>query len=131
MAAQKDDQHSLKLRVKICAFADIGPGKVGLLEAVGRCGSITAAAKDQGMSYRRAWLLIDEMNHAFRGPVVSTVTGGAAGGGAELTDIGREVMAIYREIQALAERAIANPMRRLEKLADKTAGPKKVKNIRA
>lgn len=127
MTRQRDVKNKLKLRVKVCAFADIGPGKVDLLEAVGRCGSITAAAKDQGMSYRRAWLLIDEMNQVFRGPVVGTATGGVAGGGAQLTDAGRQIIEIYRDIQQRAESAVRAPLRRLEKLVDKTAGPKKVK----
>lgn len=127
MTARKDSRHNLKLRVKICAFADIGPGKIDLLEAVGRCGSITAAAKDQGMSYRRAWLLIDEMNQAFRKPVVGTMTGGAAGGGTDLTDIGRQVIEIYRDIQRLAESAVKAPLRQLEKLVKTNRTAKTVK----
>jgi molybdate transport system regulatory protein len=106
----------LKLRVKLCSFAALGPGKADLLEAVDRCGSITAAAKDRGMSYRRAWMLIDEMNHAFREPVVGAVSGGKAGGGTRLTHMGREVVAIYREVQQRAGAAVAEPLRRLERL---------------
>lgn len=91
---------TMKLRVKLCSFAALGPGKADLLEAVDRCGSITAAAKGRGMSCRRAWMLIDEMNHAFREPVVGAVSGGKAGGGTRLTDMGREV-------QQLAEAVVA------------------------
>lgn len=108
--------HSLKLRVKLCSFAALGPGKADLLEAVDRCGSITAAAKQLGMSYRRAWNLIDELNHAFREPVVGTASGGASGGGTRLTELGRDVLAIYREVQARAEEAVAGQLQRLEKL---------------
>lgn len=107
---------TLKLRIKLCSFAALGPGKADLLEAVDRCGSITAAAKDRGMSYRRAWNLIDEMNHAFREPVVGTASGGATGGGTRLTDLGREVLAIYRDVQRLAEAAVAEPLERLAML---------------
>lgn len=111
----------LKLRVKICSFAALGPGKANLLEAVDRHGSITAAAKDLGMSYRRAWMLIDEMNRAFRAPVVGTVSGGKAGGGTRLTDIGHEVLAIYRDVQQRAEAAVVEPLQRLEKLVGPNA----------
>lgn len=113
----------LKLRVKLCSFVAIGPGKADLLEAVDRCGSITAAAKDRGMSYRRAWMLIDEMNRAFREPVVGTVSGGAAGGGTRLTGTGREVLAIYREVQRLAEGAVVEPLQRLELLVSDNPEP--------
>ncbi|MGE5548484.1 MAG: winged helix-turn-helix domain-containing protein [Solirubrobacterales bacterium] len=100
----------LKLRIRLCSFANLGPGKADLLEAVDRCGSITAAARDRGMSYRRAWLLIDEMNKAFREPVVEASFGGAKGGGARLTGTGRAVIAIYRRVQAKAEAAIAEEL---------------------
>lgn len=113
----------LKLRVKLCSFAALGPGKADLLEAVNRCGSITAAAKDRGMSYRRAWMLIDEMNHAFREPVVGAVSGGKAGGGTRLTDMGREVVTIYREVQQLAETAVAASLQRLERLVAENPEP--------
>lgn len=96
----------LKLRVRLCSFAALGPGKVDLLEAVERCGSITKAAKDQKMSYRRAWLLVDEMNRAFEEPVVDTAHGGSTGGGAKLSATGRAVIDIYRRVQAKAEAAI-------------------------
>ncbi len=100
----------LKLRIKLCAYAALGPGKVGLLEAVDRCGSITAAAKDQGMSYRRAWLLLDEMNRALAEPVVEASFGGAKGGGARLTATGRTVIELYRRIEAKARAAIADDL---------------------
>lgn len=100
----------LKLRIKLCTFAALGPGKVDLLEAVDRRGSITAAAKDQAMSYRRAWLLLDEMNRAFSEPVVEASFGGAKGGGARLSPTGRAVIDIYRRVQAKAEAAIAQEL---------------------
>lgn len=114
---------TLKLRVKLCSSAALGPGKADLLDAVDRCGSITAAAKDQGMSYRRAWMLIDEMNRAFRQPVVGTASGGASGGGTRLTELGREVLDLYRQVQSLAEQAVAEPMARLGQLVADTPEP--------
>lgn len=96
----------LKLRIKLCEFAALGPGKIDLLEAVDRCGSITAAAKDQAMSYRRAWLLVDEMNRALVEPVVEASFGGSKGGGARLTETGRSIIDIYRRIQHKADQAI-------------------------
>lgn len=95
----------------------LGPGKVDLLEAVAREGSITAAAKALGMSYRRAWLLVDTMNRNFRSPVVEAGAGGAQGGGAALTPLGAEVVQRYRRIEAMAEKAVATQMHKLRSLA--------------
>ncbi|MSP21348.1 MAG: LysR family transcriptional regulator [Alphaproteobacteria bacterium] len=78
----------------------LGPGKVKLLEAVGRTGSISAAAREASMSYRRAWVLIDEVNHLFRAPLVETTTGGKGGGGAHLTALGEEALVRYRILEA-------------------------------
>ena len=74
----------------------IGPGKISLLEHVEREGSISAAARCMGMSFRRAWHLIDTLNGALGRPVVATEIGGSRGGGARLTDFGRELVARYR-----------------------------------
>ena len=63
----------------------LGPGKVALMEAIGRSGSISADARELGMSYRRAWMLVDELNRHLGAPVVDAVTGGAKGGGAALS----------------------------------------------
>lgn len=104
------DHPPLKLRIKLCSFAALGPGKIDLLEAIARCGSITKAAKDQSMSYRRAWLLVDEMNRAFAEPVIAASPGGSAGGGARLTSTGLAVIAIYRRVQAKAEAAIGHEL---------------------
>jgi molybdate transport system regulatory protein len=88
------------LRIEFGPEQRIGPGKVRLLELVAGTGSISAAAREMDMSYRRAWLLIDEMNRMFKEPVIAAVTGGAHGGGARLTDLGRNVVATYRAIEA-------------------------------
>ena len=85
----------------------IGHGKIRLLEAVRDYGSISAAGRSMGMSYRRAWLLIDELNHIFEEPVVDAKHGGSGGGGAELTHFGHRVVERYRSIEAKAHAAAA------------------------
>ncbi|NFV78873.1 winged helix-turn-helix domain-containing protein [Magnetospirillum aberrantis] len=100
----------LKIRIRLCAWAALGPGKVALLQAVGRLGSITAAAKDQGMSYRRAWFLLDEMNRALAEPVVEASFGGAKGGGARLTPSGVAVVELYRRIEDKTRAAVADEL---------------------
>jgi molybdate transport system regulatory protein len=107
---------NLKIRIKLCSFAALGPGKTDLLAAIGRTGSITAAAKDQGMSYRRAWLLVDEMNRAFKEPVVAASFGGAKGGGASLTPTGLAVINLYRQVEIKAESAIERELEVLERM---------------
>jgi len=84
----------------------IGPGKADLLERIDRCGSIAAAGREMGMSYKRAWELIGTLNAMFRAPLVDSTRGGPGGGGAVLTDLGREVLAQYRALETeAAERA--------------------------
>lgn len=99
--AEKGPLSRATLRVRIVFASDrkIGPGKVDLLEAIGRTGSISSAARELGMSYRRAWLLMDEFGRLFKRPILTTAAGGAHGGGAELTDFGRAVIAAYRRIE--------------------------------
>ena len=115
-----------RLRISIVfeSGARIGPGKAKLLESIRDTGSISAAARDMGMSYKRAWLLLDSINKAFTEPVVSAAPGGAGGGGARLTAFGAEVLERYRRID---ERAAAVAVDDLAVLADRArpdAGPK-------
>jgi molybdate transport system regulatory protein len=84
----------------------LGPGKVDLIEAIDRSGSISAAARTMGMSYRRAWLLVDALNHMFNRPLVVAASGGSRGGGAQVTDFGRDVAAAYRRIEERTRSAI-------------------------
>jgi len=95
---------NLRFRIRIDKGEEIavGPGKIALLEAIVACGSITAAAKKLDMSYRRAWLLVDDMNRCFRGPVVETAKGGRLGGSTAVTPLGEEVIARYRSIERIA-----------------------------
>jgi len=86
----------------------IGPGKIALLEAIRETGSITSAAKALGMSYRRAWMLVDETNRCLVRPAVETASGGERGGGSALTKTGAELVARYRAL----ERDTATSVRR-------------------
>ena len=83
----------------------MGPGKADLLDAIERTGSISAAARDMGMSYRRAWLLVDAMNRCFAQPLVSTSPGGGKQAGAVITDAGKDIRAAYRALVATADAA--------------------------
>src|SRR5271168_3383785 len=91
----------------------LGPGKIELLELIDAHGSISEAARAMNMSYRRAWLLVAELNQSFRSPVTTAQTGGKGGGHATLTAFGRELIALYRKIETDAAAAAAAPMERL------------------
>ncbi len=103
----------IKTQVRLLLDDEIalGPGKADLLDAIDATGSISAAGKRLGMSYRRAWLLVDTMNRCFREPLVTTATGGASGGGALLSERGRDVLeryrALERELAAITDGAFA------------------------
>jgi molybdate transport system regulatory protein len=90
----------IRFRVDFHDRCSVGIGKISLLEAIARTGSLSRAARDLGMSYRRAWLLIDSMNADFDTPVVSATVGGSGGGGAQLTSFGRELIQAYRNLEA-------------------------------
>lgn len=94
----------------------VGPGKIDLLEAIGETGSLTSAAKALGMSYRRAWLLVDTMNRCFGKPVTASEAGGAHGGGTMLTPLGAEIVERYRRIERTALDASARDLRALQSL---------------
>jgi molybdate transport system regulatory protein len=93
-----------RLRIRIVFGKDemIGPGKADLLDGIERCGSIAAAGRRMGMSYKRAWELIGTLNAMFRAPLVESTRGGPGGGGAVLTELGREVLSQYRAFEAEA-----------------------------
>jgi molybdate transport system regulatory protein len=94
---------ALSIRIDLAPAVRIGPGKVRLLELIAESGSISAAGRALAMSYRRAWLLVDEMNRTLPAPVVQARPGGRAGGGAALTPFGERVVACYRNIERDAE----------------------------
>ena len=116
----------LTLRVDFGPGRSIGPGKIRLLEAIDRTGSISQAGRSLGMSYRRAWLLIDDMNQCFRDAVVSARPGGAQGGGAMLTVFGAELVRDYRAIETAAEVAAKKRLRGLEAALRKSSAAKSV-----
>lgn len=97
---------SVRFRIDLSAKCSIGPGKIDLLEAISRSGSIRQAARDLGMSYRRAWLLVDSVNRSFSEPSTRASVGGSGGGGVELTTFGVELVRRYR-----------NASRRIESIA--------------
>lgn len=99
-----------RLRVLLGSAIAIGPGKADLLEAIGRTGSISAAAREMGMSYRRAWLLVETMNSSFRAPLVEAATGGRGGGGARVTGHGQDILRRYREMEKKAAAAVTAEM---------------------
>lgn len=95
----------LTLRIDFDQGRAIGPGKIKLLELIDKHGSISEAGRQMGMSYRRAWVLVDNLNHCFRAPVVSSQAGGQHGGGASLTEFGHAVVAHYRAVESAAQTA--------------------------
>ncbi|MBS7699221.1 winged helix-turn-helix domain-containing protein [Chelatococcus sp. YT9] len=97
----------LTIRVDLGEQGALGPGKIRLMELIGETGSISAARRAMEMSYRRAWLLIDSLNRAFRAPLVATQHGGPRGGGAVLTPLGQDIVARYRRLERTAHAAVA------------------------
>ncbi len=110
------EQPTLFLRIKFGNRSHLGPGKIRLMELIGELGSISAAGKAMGMSYRRAWLLIDALNGHFTEPLVIKQTGGSGGGGAALTDLGREIVRRYRRIERSAAEQSAADLEALAKV---------------
>src|SRR6266481_2639439 len=114
----------LKVSIVFESGARIGPGKAKLRESIRDTGSISAAARDMRMSYKRAWLLLDSMNQGFTEPVVTAAPGGAGGGGALLTPFGTEVLERYRRIYERAAAAATDDVTALARRARPEAGPK-------
>jgi molybdate transport system regulatory protein len=109
MTAPPDSHGPPRLRIRI-VFGDggmIGPGKADLLDRIARCGSIAGAGREMGMSYKRAWELIGTLNTMFEAPLVARTRGGPGGGGATLTELGEEVLGLYRAVEAEAAEATA------------------------
>jgi molybdate transport system regulatory protein len=106
----------VRLRVVFGPEEMMGPGKAELLERIAGTGSIAAAGRSMGMSYKRAWQLVETLNAMFREPLVESTRGGAKGGGARLTEAGEAVLAEYRALEAEARRAGGPHIERLQKL---------------
>ncbi len=105
--ARKPANSAPRLRILMGEAIAVGPGKADLLAAIAAEGSISAAARAMGMSYRRAWLLVEELNRVFVGPVVVSETGGRRGGGAVLTALGHEILRRYRAMEQRAAASVA------------------------
>lgn len=112
MAAMSDGHSSEgpRLRVLLGSAIAIGPGKARLLDAIAATGSISGAARQMNMSYRRAWTLVETMNRTFRDPLVETAAGGSGGGGAAVTAFGHEVLQRYRDMEDKARASVAMEM---------------------
>lgn len=95
----------IRFRIDFAEHSNVGPGKIALLEAIQTRGSLTAAARALGMSYRRAWMLLASLNDSFNLPVSVATTGGRNGGGVELTEFGLNLIGTYRALEADIERA--------------------------
>jgi len=114
----------LTLRVLGRSAPAMGPGKAELVERIEQSGSISAAARAMGMSYRRAWKLVEALNKSFNKPVVATATGGARGGGARVTSFGKALVAQFRAIENKASAAVAIDLRRFEAKLRKSEKPR-------
>ncbi len=121
MPTKKNPASPVRLRIVLDDEAFLGPGKADLLQGIAETGSIAAAGRRLGMSYKRAWLLAETLNGYFRTPLVTAATGGKAGGGATLTKLGIEVLGRYRAMVAASEAACAADVAALRKLRGKTA----------
>lgn len=105
-----------RMRIRSGDAVALGPGKVELLEAVREHGSISAAARSLGMSYRRAWLLIDELNRSLKAPATHSEQGGQSGGGCTLTAVGENIIRLYRDVEVQAQRSCAKQIAELTRL---------------
>ena len=114
--ASPAEKTSLHLRIDFGGDRSVGPGKIRLLELVNETGSISAAGRALDMSYRQAWLLIDELNRIFREPVVIGQTGGGGGGGAVVTETGNAIVRLYRELERRAYGVATPEIRSLTRL---------------
>ena len=109
------------LRVDFAPGTRIGPGKIALLEQIHQSGSISAAGRALGMSYRRAWVLVDELNHLFAAPLVTTQLGGSHGGGAVLTELGASLVARFRALERATGPLVEEHLGRFATLAAEAA----------
>lgn len=107
-----------RLRILLGRSIAIGPGKAELLRLIEATGSISAAAREMGMSYRRAWTLVETMNTAFREPVVTAATGGRGGGGAKVTGFGREALKRYSAMEEKAAASVTTEMDAFTEMLD-------------
>jgi molybdate transport system regulatory protein len=118
----------VKLRIDLAPGTAIGPGKIELLEAIADSGSLSAAARRLGMSYRRAWVLLDSLNRTFTSPLATASVGGRGGGGVQVTPLGAELVRRFRRLEASVDRLAADQFATFE-LAQPAA--KRVRSVTA
>ena len=121
---RRPDEPLLKLRLVFGPDEMIGPGKAELLERIEKTGSIAAAGREMGMSYKRAWMLVETMNDMFRDPVVVSSRGGARGGGAKVTDVRFAVLKEYRALEWLTRDSGKPHVQKLQSLLSDTSEKK-------
>lgn len=114
----------LRIRLVLGAGVMLGPGKADLLQGIEETGSIAAAGRRMGMSYKRAWMLVEAMNAGYRAPLVAASRGGRGHGGATLTPLGGEILRAYRRIEAVAAEAAAAEIAVVRDAARDVAGGK-------
>jgi len=125
MNAGKKSERRISIRFDLASGPRIGPGKIVLLEAIAETGSISAGARRLGMSYKKAWLLIDAFNNTFHEPVISTETGGEQGGGATLTETGKEILRLFKKLETEAGSATEATRKAFDDLVKAPPGKKK------
>jgi molybdate transport system regulatory protein len=108
---------AVRFRVDFGREGAVGPGKISLLEHIGTGGSLSQAARELGMSYRRAWQLLESLNSSFREPVALSAKGGRGGGGARLTPFGKLLVRVYRDFDAEVQQRAAGAFKPLAGLA--------------
>ena len=119
MIAAAERRYRLSIRIDLATGGRIGPGKVALLEAIQRSGSISGAGRALKMSYRRAWQLVEDLNRTVGDPVVETSAGGSGGGGAKLTEAGHTLVREYRAMERAAAETATTHLVGLNRLAAK------------
>ncbi|HXQ51840.1 MAG TPA: winged helix-turn-helix domain-containing protein [Stellaceae bacterium] len=122
---------SVTIRIDLSDTEAVGPGKIRLLELIRQTGSISGAGRAMNMSYRRAWLLVEELNHLFREPVATTKLGGRAGGGAELTPFGHSLIRRYRDMENAAHAAVSEHLSEIHAAVKPARSPRPHKAARA
>jgi molybdate transport system regulatory protein len=122
----KQDPPNLELRIRLVQAGAIlmGPGRAELLALIQSTGSIAAAGRQMAMSYKRAWVLVEAMNHDFAAPLVEAAKGGPGGGGAKLTPMGLEVLNAYQKLQHQCQAATAAQVERLQRALPVSRRPK-------
>ena len=118
MSAKEKKEIRCRPRFRITVGKEIalGPGKINLLEAIEEKGSISAGAREIGMSYRRAWQMVNTINNCFKSPLVEGTKGGKGGGGAQVTAMGKQVIKLYRSMENKTNKSIKQEWNNIRKL---------------